>query len=51
MTDRTIRPLPAVNRDDVEWQGIRFGTTFVKVLSFRNGVNCGTFAGRPSWPL
>jgi hypothetical protein len=36
---REIKPLPAVNVDDVEWEGTRFGTTFVKVLSFRDGVN------------
>jgi hypothetical protein len=39
MTDRTIHPLTAVNRDDIEWEGTRFGTTFIKVLSFRDGVN------------
>ena len=38
MTSAT-QELDAVNLNDLEWQDTRFGTSFVKVLLFRDGVN------------
>ena len=34
-----LQELQAVNVDDLEWKDTRFGTSFVKVLLFRDGVN------------
>jgi hypothetical protein len=34
-----IQELHAVNLDDLDWQDTRFGTSFVKVLQFKDGVN------------